>query len=678
MKKTRRIAAFIAAMAMAATMAVPSMMTASAESQDVTVKVQTDGSIANEVTNIKPNADKVTHTYTAYQIFKGEYVQVADAVGTEGEDGYVPAKYEFKVTGLGSDAENLLSNTAFLAFKPANDKDSVGETIAKLPDGATDAQKAIAAAAALDGIQDDSDKAKELAAILANAATGTGKEITTAGVNLKEGYYVVKDDYTVNVTNDAVSRFILRVNAKKDANGITIIPKKSYPEVIKKVQENVKSVLSDWVGGTATTLESNVDTGENWNDVADYNIGDAVPFKLYGSMPVTLDDYEHYYYKFTDTLGVQFDQPETVTVNVGTETLTFTKSDASKYYTIDTTHQKTYTYTSTVGSEKTLAITNTDYNCRVTYENHVLKVWFEDVRAYGVTADSIVTVSYSAVLNEDAVIGLSGQENKVDLTYSNNPNFEYTPHTDTPDKPDLPESPDYPDTPDIPDSPDVPDKPDSPDTPDTPDTPQDKTPEDKVVVFTYEVDINKIDGDTKSPLQGAEFKLSKGTGADKKYVQVDSTGKVTGWTAAEADGSVLTSDDNGLFKVIGLDSGSYALTETKAPTGYNLPANPEFSVTLTATTVNTQKYTSDTYPNATKVLKDIAGKINTADMTKLDAGIGVRGVNGGLAGTIENNKGTTLPSTGGMGTKAFVAGGGLTALLAGVWLATKKRMGKED
>ena len=51
---------------------------------------------------------------------------------------------------------------------------------------------------------------------------------------------------------------------------------------------------------------------------------------------------------------------------------------------------------------------------------------------------------------------------------------------------------------------------------------------------------------------------------------------------------------------------------------------------------------------------------------------------GTLEGTITNSNVTELPSTGGMGTKAFVAGGGLTALLAGVWLATKKRMGKED
>ena len=65
MKKTRRFAAMVAAMALAATMVAPTMMNAGAA--DVNIKVQDDGSSANEVTNIKPDKDNAEHTYTAYR-----------------------------------------------------------------------------------------------------------------------------------------------------------------------------------------------------------------------------------------------------------------------------------------------------------------------------------------------------------------------------------------------------------------------------------------------------------------------------------------------------------------------------------------------------------------------------------------------------------------------------------
>jgi len=664
MKKTRKFAAMVAALTLAACSVAPAMMFASAAGVYVDT---TTGDTTNGY-----QADTETHVYKAYPIF----------TGTFDEDGLT-------VTGwaTGYDFDGLIADTDFKALKTGTaDTATVAKDMSDIKTGGGTIGPTHVAKMIEDIAQNDSGKLDTLAKILdSHKGTAAGVELsqekdekTTLGV----GYYVIEDTYTQSTGNnektDAISKFILKVSDNSDE--IAIIPKKSYPSVIKKVQENAKDVLTDWAGGTATALEAEVDTSNKWNDVADYNIGAAVPFKLYGSMPATLDDYDHYYYKFTDTLGSQFDQPETVTVKVGNETLTFTKQADSKYYTIDTVHQKEYKYTPTGGStEKTLKITNTDYNCRVTYESNVLKVWFEDVKAYnGVTKDTVVTVEYTAVLNNTAVIGLNGQENKVDLTYSNSPNFEYTPHTDTPDKPDLPESPDYPDTPDIPDTPDVPDKPETPDTPDTPNTPQDKTPEDKVVVFTYEIDINKIDGTTKRALSGAEFTLKN---ADNEYAVVDTeTGKLTGWTTISNNASKLVSGADGLFKVIGIDSGTYILTEVTPPAGgYKLPANPDFSVVLTATTVNTQKYTSSDYANAAAVLTGIAGTINSENMTVLNADTTAnRGANGGVSGTIENNKGTQLPSTGGIGTALFYLAGGVMAVGAGVILVTKKRIGKED
>ena len=723
MKKTRKIAAMIAAMALAVCAITPSM----AFADNVNIKVQTNGSTANEVTEIKPDADNATHTYTAYQIFTGGYALKPGKTegSTNAED------YEFKVTGLGSDANenNLLANEAFLAFSAGEGKPTVGEAIGT----ATGNAAAIAAAQALDGITDGSDKAKELAKILAAAITTGGTALTTDGDEFAEGYYLVKDTYTpaADGSNDAISEFILRVNSKKDTDGITIIPKKSYPEVIKKVQENADTDIgADWESGTATTLERAVTVADKWNDVADYNIGDAVPFQLYGSMPETLADYTGYYYEFSDNLATQFNRPETVTVDVEDTKLTFTWNSTSNAYELATgylaareasdavTHTEyslngdatflgqvetvfgedtSYTALTTdsgkakyvydhwgtfvagvdggtayedadkdiyvVSSEvvDTPAVTartedkTTDGNCRVVWTAGSgttpgnLAVTFENIKAYDdVTQNTIVTVNYSAVLNDTAVIGLNGQENSVKLIYSNNPNVTYTPDTE--------------------------DNTDQGATHKSGNT--DNTPEDKVVVFTYEIDINKIDGDTDKPLEGAKFKLSKGT----KWAVVDtSTGKLTGWANTEAEGTELESDENGLFKIIGLDSGTYTLKETAPPTGYNAPANPNFTVTLTAATVNTQKYTSATYPTADTVLTNITGQINDTDMSKLDADAAAnRGENGGVKGTIENHKGTVLPSTGGMGTTLFIIGGGVAAAAAGIYLISKKRAKEEE
>ena len=734
MKKTRKIAAFIAAMAMMATLAVP--FTAGA----VNVTIATSGDTT--FTGATAQKDQATHTYTAYQIFKGEY-KLKPGKDTSSTD---PDDYEFKVTGLGTNATGLLNNEKFLAFRPVPGKDSIGEAIAKAAANDNTA-KAIVAAAMLDGVEDDSEAAKELADILGKIIQGPGTEISQNSgkkTNLDEGYYLVKDTYQENGKNDAVSRFILRVNSAKDKEGIVIVPKKSYPEVIKKVQENQDEdiLTDDWGNGTPTTLETNVKTAEKWNDVADYNIGDNVPFQLYGSMPATLNDYSAYYYKFTDTLGSQFDQPTIVNVKVGNNgtSMTFTWDDTKKWYNISgvdslknalaanaQTH-KEYRATATFmeqinealsdvvngwseksnneklayvkdnwdkltmvaesgteagplvakgytsdmdknryiiekevvdvpAHEAVTANATTDGNCRVTWDSaeRKLVVSFEDIKAYNnVTSETIVTVDYTAKLNNTAVIGLDGQENKVDLTYSNNPNFEYIPCT-VDNKEDVPKDEDNKEQ-------------------------TDKTPEDKVVVFTYEIDINKIDGDTKAKLEGAEFTLSRKNGENvDEYVQVDGNGKVTSWTTIAANASKLTSDANGLFKIIGIDSGSYTLTETKAPEGYNLPAEPNFAIVLTADTKNTQKYTSQTYTNAATVLTGIEGTIAGKAMTVLNADSNAnRGANGGVEGSIENRKGTELPSTGGIGTTLFYLAGGVMVIGAGIVLVTKKRLSKEE
>lgn len=599
MKNTRRFLAMAAALALTACTMAP----VASYAVDVNVKMNT-------------SADNAEHTYTAYQIFTGAY------------DDTDPENPEFNITGWGSDATALKTDAAFLAFKKSEaGSKTVGEYIAALPATATDAQKAAAAAKALDGIADDSADAQALADIVAKAITSGGTAIQEAGTDLAEGYYLIKDAYTASDdSNDAVSRFILQVSSSdKAATGLSVATKKSYPSVIKKVQENVKTTTG--YTGTPSALETAVDNSAKWNDVADYSIGSDVPFQLYGSMPATLEDYDHYYYKFTDTLGTQFDQPKTVEIKVGNTTLT-ASNPIDGVYTVDG---------------------DTGTNCRVKWdsEKYQLIVTFEDIKAYaGVNKDTIVTVEYTAKLNSSAVIGIPGQENKVDLTYSNNPNFEYTPDTSD-DEEDVPK--------------------DDKGTPDEEDDEEktDKTPEDKVIVFTYEIDVTKIDGTTKDKLKDAEFELKSGTTKIKFIDNNDGTYTVADQSLTSGVTTTVKSGADGVFKFIGLDDGTYTLTETKAPEGYKLPADPDVELVLSAETANDQAWDGD----AKKALTDLAlNSVSVEDTTDFDV----------AKIDVENNKGTSLPTTGGMGTTLFVLGGGCAAGLAGIYLVSRKRSKDEN
>ena len=134
---------------------------------------------------------------------------------------------------------------------------------------------------------------------------------------------------------------------------------------------------------------------------------------------------------------------------------------------------------------------------------------------------------------------------------------------------------------------------------------------------------------------------------------------MTGWVDNEADASVLKSNDNGLFNVIGLDQGTYYLKEIKAPDGYNL-LKDEVKIVITATVSAEDK-------KVTKLDVTADGTTGTGDASKGTVGI-----------EMENNKGTELPETGGIGTTIFYTVGGVLVLAAVVLLVTKKRMGARD
>lgn len=147
-------------------------------------------------------------------------------------------------------------------------------------------------------------------------------------------------------------------------------------------------------------------------------------------------------------------------------------------------------------------------------------------------------------------------------------------------------------------------------------------------------------------LSGAEFVLYKKSGVTKSYLTANGN-KLTGWTTEENSATKFTSDNNGNISISGLDAGEYYLKETKAPDGYN-KLTDDIKVVLT-----------EEYNESTNVGTASFAYSNVTKEDKVE---------------VENNAGTTLPSTGGMGTTVFyVVGGGLMAV-AVVLLVTKKRM----
>lgn len=526
----------------------------------------------NTVNVTVPGADSNLngHAYTAYQILSGTQATSGGALGDA-------------AWGSG------INDAAFLKALKAD------TTIGKYFTNVTDAKGFAEALSNIDNFPADGANTRLVAKIAMKNTKGTGTALAAGGsTQLDKGYYLIVDSATDGQTvyNPAVLAI---------TSNIEIEDKTDVPTLEKKVQENKK----DATGDTAY--------GSKFNDVADYNIGDEVPFHLIGSVP-DMSQYETYTYKFTDTFDKGFDAVNTSNVKVYLSndkkldlegesadtdiTSYFSGTNGSIQYTPATEAQG-----ETAGTKATLTVSTKDLKKAATYSKEQLQY---------------VIVSYTAKLNANAKIGLPGNVNEAYLTYSNKPDQSGQGENQ----------------------------------------PTGNTPEDKVIVFTYGLDVTKVDSkNAETKLKDAEFKLKN---SDGKWATI-TDGKVTGWATTENDGSVLTSDAEGNFKVTGLDDGTYTLVETKAPAGYNLPADG-FSVTLKATTANNQTWNG----TANKALTDLAVKVDQTNGTgNVDTGLG--------AITIKNTQGSSLPSTGGMGTVLLYVAGIAVFVLAGATLVMALR-----
>lgn len=180
-----------------------------------------------------------------------------------------------------------------------------------------------------------------------------------------------------------------------------------------------------------------------------------------------------------------------------------------------------------------------------------------------------------------------------------------------------------------------------------------KNAEDTATVYTYGIKVNKVD-DEGQALSGAKFTLSANANGDTPIEFVGSNGTYCKATSDETGVTEIEVDSNGLLTLSGLDAGTYYLTETKAPGGYN-----KLSAPILVEIKDLKNGIADAEPKGPNGKPEYT-PANRAETEANDGYVPL---------TVVNSKGFTLPSTGGMGTVLFTTigivlmGGGLVLLL---------------
>ena len=250
-------------------------------------------------------------------------------------------------------------------------------------------------------------------------------------------------------------------------------------------------------------------------------------------------------------------------------------------------------------------------------------------------------VKYTATLLDTAVTTTNGNSNKIDLTYSNKTGLDNTNKNDDNNKNHI---------------------------------------EDSAVVYTFKIDIKKVNGQNK-PLTGkiVTFDLYKEVGpyanneaATKAGALDRAKAKQLGFDTTKTDyklvKSNLTVNEKGEVSHSGLSNGNYWLVETKTEPGYNLLAKPvkvELSIAYKTSWSETKEYN-----NGVLVKHELSKKNETFDPKESNVAMN-GGTEKGENGTgsksivVVNKKGFTLPLTGGFGTLLF-SGIGVLLVLAGV------------
>lgn len=342
------------------------------------------------------------------------------------------------------------------------------------------------------------------------------------------------------------------------------------------------------IKGDLPTVDKKVQVGGTGKDATDAKIGDTLTFTLTSTIP-DMSAYDTYTFNFKDTLskGLTFERVTSVTVDGVAAPLTVGTD---------------YTVTTPTAPDNTLTVAMNDFKNK-----------------QQANAGKKITVTYTATLNENAVVGGAGNTNSAKIQYSNDPSTNGTGESEP----------------------------------------------SKVRVFTYGFTVDKYTGDkydnAATRLAGAEFTLAPKGGSAISFVQVSAGDKTTNAvyrvaTDAEQASATTTiiTPANGKVVFHGLKSGEYTLTETKAPAGYNKLASA-IGVEVNGKNDGTEAM------GATVIIKYNNNNGSVYDQTASNGVI-----------PVQNKSGAILPGTGGMGTIAFTVIGVLVIALGVAWTLKRK------
>lgn len=419
---------------------------------------------------------------------------------------------------------------------------------------------------------------KAFAAKASNWAQNTVNSITT-NKTTTVSTSATNGNYTATFTGLDYGYYVVAVPGATLANASG-----QYATLVSVNSTNVNASIK----GALPTVVKKVN-GEN--DATSAKIGDTLTFTLTSTIP-DMSAYSTYTFNFKDTLskGLTFGQVTSVTVAGETDPLT-------------------------VNTDYTVA-TSTDSD-----NNTLLTVAMKDFKNQQTNAGKTITVTYTATLNKDAVVGGHGNTNSATIQYSNDPSSTGTGESEP----------------------------------------------DKVRVFTYGFTVDKYTGDNYNDaatrLAGAEFTLTaKGDTSAIKFVQVnagsateDAVYRVAKAGETAGTTTTITTPANGKVDFRGLKNGEYTLTETEAPAGYNKLAS------AIGVKVEGQNDGTDTTNATVHITYDNDNGSSNYDQPASNGVIPVR-----------NKSGVTLPGTGGMGTIAFTVIGVLVIALGVAWTLKRK------
>lgn len=294
------------------------------------------------------------------------------------------------------------------------------------------------------------------------------------------------------------------------------------------------------------TVEKKIvsDADNTEHDATDSQIGQDVTYNLYGTVAENFDKYGTYFYEFSDQIS------KGLTLQEGAKVYLYKNRNDAK---ADLARKKGRDITTNFIKSTDTAAEDGSMTTKWTCDN--LKT------VKGVTKDSYIVVSYTARINEHAIVaGTESNNNAVILKYSNNPMDKDS---------------------------------------------KGQTPPDTVKDYTYGLRINKVDLGTETKLPNAQFTIT--TNGDEKNEQVkyvDDKGKLS------TNEVILKTNGDGVITLTGLDAGVYTVKEVSAPDGYTAVDPFTFEIRPTMT---------DDGPAAG--LTRVTGELKTSQETKVIAGL---------------------------------------------------------